>query len=155
MISHQTRSSRSTNHSRIAPGNSFVAAMMLAIRERLHVKPGLFNPLLLPVLLMLLSGAVNLYLHAKYQALVPIDEARHMKLQKSPELANFEPNSREALISLAREAIEDDQRTAKTLYYVGMLFIYIGVINFLVILKYLKRDLKSQLPPQDHDHPAL
>jgi hypothetical protein len=148
MISNQTRSSRSTVRLRIALGNFFATVIMPAIREQLQTKQGLFNPLLLPVLLMLLSGAVNLYLHTKYHALVPLDEARYMELQKSPQLANFDPNSRETLISMAREAIEDDKRTAKTLCYVGMLFIYIGLINFVVILKYLKRDLKNRLPPE-------
>ena len=104
----------------------------------------LSNLLILPLLLMLLSGGVNFYLHSKYEALVPLDKARYTELQQSLQSAKLDPVSEKTVIAIAREAIDDDRRTSRILFHVGFIFIYIGIVYLIVVWKHLKTVKKPE-----------
>jgi hypothetical protein len=138
MNHHQTKTGHSLKNPGNASGKFPAVAIRFMAREWPRVRSRLSNLLMLPLLLMLLSGGVNFYLHSKYEALIPVDKARYTQLQESLQSAKLDPASRKTVIAIAREAIDDDERTSRILFHVGFIFIYIGIVYLIVVWKHLK-----------------
>lgn len=141
-MNHQTKPGHSLKK-RIASDSLLTKSKRLINHELPHIKSRCSSLLILPLLLMLLSGSANFYLHSKYMALVPVDEARYTKLQQTLQAAHYNPATEKTVIAIAREAVEDDQRTARILFHVGFIFIYISIVYLIVVWKYLPKAERS------------
>ena len=97
-----------------------------------------FNSLLIPVLLLFLSGSVNLYWYAKFDNRIPVEVAKLAKLQSALQLIDCQSLNKDVVLSIARGNLEDVQSFAKILFYAGCVFILIGIVNLAVVVKHLK-----------------
>ncbi len=104
------------------------------------------NPLLLPVLLLLLCGTLFICLDARFETQLAADEVRYAELQKTMQAAEYLAMHRAAVTTLARQAIDHDRRTARVLLCVGFIFLCISLISIGVAWKHLTEDPPVQRP---------
>jgi|CXWL01.1.fsa_nt_gi hypothetical protein len=102
------------------------------------MKSKYFNHLLIPVLFLLLAGIATLYFYMKLEVLIPVEQGQFTKLQVAMQSVNCKAINKEALLSIAHGKIDGMQDLANVLFWVGITFIYISIVNFAVIYKYLK-----------------
>jgi hypothetical protein len=95
--------------------------------------------MLIPVLLLFLSGAVNLYWYAKFENRIPVEMAKFAKLHSALQLIDCQSLNKDVVLSIARGNLEDVQSFAKILFYAGCVFIFIGLVNLAVAFRHLKR----------------
>jgi hypothetical protein len=102
-----------------------------------------FNPLLIPVLFLLLTGVGSFYGYTKFDAHIPIEQSKFAKLQVAMQSVNCQAINKDALLSIARGKLENTQTFAEILLGASQIFILIGIMNFAVIYKYLKPKVHS------------
>lgn len=98
-----------------------------------------FNALLLPLLFLFISGVGNLYWYSKFDARVPVEQAKLAKLKDAIQSVDCQALNKNAVLLIAQGNVEDGTNFAKILFYEGFVFIFIGIVNFAVILRYLKQ----------------
>ena len=104
------------------------------------MKAKYFNVLLLPMLCLLLAGAGNLYWYSKFDARIPVQQAKLAKLQSAIQLLDCQALNKGAILSIAQGNFEDGKSFAEILFYEGLGFIFIGIVSFASIFRYLKKN---------------
>ena len=102
------------------------------------MKLKLLNPLLIPVFLLFICGAICLYFYVEFNSHMPVEKVSFEQLQKKVQAMTCQSLNKDKVISIARRLLESSQIFSDLLLTISSIFFTIGIVNLAVIFKYLK-----------------